>query len=79
MASADLVVEKTSTLEKAFSSSFPNPFNNEFVLRVNGNDDEMFQMNVTNMDGKTEQYLMDCNRDHVVGQTWEPTIHFKYF
>jgi ELWxxDGT repeat protein len=53
-------------------SSYPNPYNREFVLHVKGENGDTYQVNVINMKGENIHSLQDlkCNVDYRMGASW---------
>jgi ELWxxDGT repeat protein len=58
-------------------SSYPNPYNNEFVLHVKGEIGDTYQVSVVDMKGEKIHSLHDlkCNVDYNVGASWTNGIY----
>jgi ELWxxDGT repeat protein len=69
--------EETSEFQEKNISGYPNPFKSDLTLRVDGQENESFKLNVVAMDGKTvsEDVLLTCNVSHTVGESWKTGIY----
>jgi ELWxxDGT repeat protein len=68
-----VVVEQDSEI----ISTYPNPFNSSLSLRVRGDENELFQLNVTNLNGQSvnDATALPCNVDHNIGSSWRPGMY----
>jgi ELWxxDGT repeat protein len=68
-----VVVEQDSEI----ISTYPNPFNSSLSLRVRGDENELFQLNVTNLNGQSvnDATALPCNVDHSIGSSWRPGMY----
>jgi ELWxxDGT repeat protein len=75
LASARTATEPLSlseTEDNVAFSNYPNPFNSNFSLRVAGEEDEAFRMNVMNMNGDIiDRKELKYNTEHLIGQSWQ--------
>jgi ELWxxDGT repeat protein len=79
-ASAATVLAKASSISGNSDSRvdneavvrYPNPFISSLTLRVNGNGDEYFNLNVIQTDGKIQdrRFGLPCNITHTMGANW---------
>ncbi|HEU5147407.1 MAG TPA: T9SS type A sorting domain-containing protein, partial [Chryseosolibacter sp.] len=72
----DLTVVRSSADEQN-SMGYPNPFTDEFVLRVAGEDSEVVSVFVTTMTGSPVESIdnVRANRDRTIGKTWVPGMY----
>jgi hypothetical protein len=63
--------------DQGIVTSYPNPFMNTVLLRVNGAGHESFNLRVVNTAGQivetTEQ--LACDKDHYIGNAWPKGIY----
>lgn len=76
-ASFDLNQPVMSGGEEGAISRHPNPFKNDFVVRVNGNENDEALLEVFSINGKAVDRLdnLKCNTDYNVGASWPSGIY----
>jgi ELWxxDGT repeat protein len=69
--------DETITDDDQIISTYPNPYNREFVLHVKGESDDTYQVSVINMKGENIHSLQDlkCNVDYNVGASWTNGVY----
>jgi ELWxxDGT repeat protein len=75
--SAETLVAVQDQQPDVLIKNYPNPFEYNFKLLVPGAADEVFHLNVIDMQGRTvsaEDHL-PCNIEHQVGASWKPGIY----
>jgi ELWxxDGT repeat protein len=74
-ASSKVVAEVSAESEVLFSA--PNPFDNEFTLRINSPDDTQTHVHVYTVNGKlVESLSSQPNTDYQMGKDWAPGLYF---
>jgi ELWxxDGT repeat protein len=77
--SAPCTAESTATLatEDTGILSYPNPFTNEFAIRIAGDNDELARIRVMTLAGHRIEEIEELrlNTDHVIGQSWAPGVY----
>jgi hypothetical protein len=65
------------TREEKIMTAYPNPFSGDFVLRLEGADDDMAEVNVFTLTGHPVESIgkVKSNTDHPAGQSWPPGIY----
>ena len=63
--------------EQNLSYGYPNPFRNDFALRVNGDSDEQVIVKIFTLYGKPVENLgeIDANTEYRIGQSWAPGVY----
>jgi ELWxxDGT repeat protein len=56
-------------------ANYPNPFNSNFTLRVEGEANQTFSVDVVSRGTRVSRTILPCNVDHVLGQSWEPGLY----
>jgi hypothetical protein len=58
-------------------SGYPNPFNSNLTVRVDGDENETYTLNVISAKGeKISQTLnLKCNKDYMIGDNWRSGMY----
>jgi ELWxxDGT repeat protein len=74
---ANHVPDNLMEKEKKIMTSYPNPFVNEFALRVEGGKEGAAEVSVFTLTGEPVERLgiIDTGTDHTIGQSWPPGIY----
>ncbi|MGC1241801.1 MAG: ELWxxDGT repeat protein [Chryseosolibacter sp.] len=74
MASETIHLEGT---DDKILTGYPNPFNNEFALRINGKDGESAHLRVFTLFGSPVENIgeIKANTDRRIGQGWRPGVY----
>ena len=64
-------------LEDPLLTGYPNPFNNEFALRVEGTVNDVVELRVFTIYGKPVEHILEleANREYHLGQSWARGIY----
>jgi ELWxxDGT repeat protein len=66
-----------SASETEIITSVPNPFNNDFSLRINATDQAQAHLNIYTLNGRLVESFnnLPCNTTHQLGQRWPPGMY----